>query len=346
MFFLFCKNPVHSEKILFVGELGNGDKRILLPLKHKDNVFYTFGESWWKITNELERRGITTTFRKSSEFGFFKRDYEEQYDLYIFLDCPTYLKRRAIRKHLNKSFLILSEPKSVIPSQYSDKLHKKFAKVFTWDDGLLHKLNVIKYCYPIYKIFQGGRSFTGRKLCCMMAGNKASTYQHELYSARLKIIRFFENINSTEFDLYGPGWNKNEHPRFVGYAKNKIEVLKTYKFNFCLENTKSSEGYVSEKIFDSFEAGAIPVYLGSSNIDKYIPRDCYIDYGNVSSEKVLYDFMHSFTQEDYEKYIKSIKKYLNSDQVNQFKVDSYVKIFLREILHFLRHTDDIEKWSS
>ena len=50
------------------------------------------------------------------------------------------------------------------------------------------------------------------------------------------------------------------------FNNNKIEYLKDFKFNICPENT-ISEGYITEKLFDAFKAGCIPIYNGDENIE-------------------------------------------------------------------------------
>ena len=49
------------------------------------------------------------------------------------------------------------------------------------------------------------------------------------------------------------------------FKDNKIEYLKRFKFNICPEN-RSVAGYVTEKIFDSIAAGAIPIYYGGGGV--------------------------------------------------------------------------------
>ena len=59
------------------------------------------------------------------------------------------------------------------------------------------------------------------------------------------------------------------------YVKNKIEFLKAYKFSISMENS-NGDGYISEKIIDSFLAGTIPIYYGDYLIDEYINPKVYI----------------------------------------------------------------------
>ena len=57
--------------------------------------------------------------------------------------------------------------------------------------------------------------------------------------------------------------------------KNKIEFLSSYKFSISMENSEG-DGYVSEKILESFIAGTIPIYYGNYMIDEYINPKAYI----------------------------------------------------------------------
>nr|WP_272916661.1 glycosyltransferase family 10 [Helicobacter saguini] len=57
-----------------------------------------------------------------------------------------------------------------------------------------------------------------------------------------------------------------KHANNIGFAiKNKIEWLKDYKFNLCFENS-SYPGYLTEKLFDAFAAGCVPIYWGDTSL--------------------------------------------------------------------------------
>ena len=60
-----------------------------------------------------------------------------------------------------------------------------------------------------------------------------------------------------------------------GPIKNKIEFLSSYKFSIAMENS-TGDGYISEKIVDSFLAGTIPIYYGDYMVDEYINPKSYI----------------------------------------------------------------------
>lgn len=56
----------------------------------------------------------------------------------------------------------------------------------------------------------------------------------------------------------------DQYPQRDKYGRDKIEFMKNYKFNICPENMDAPY-YVTEKIFDAFQAGSIPIYHGALN---------------------------------------------------------------------------------
>ena len=89
--------------------------------------------------------------------------------------------------------------------------------------------------------------------------------------------------------------NNNIHRK----VKKKIKFLSKYKFSIAMENSKG-DGYISEKIVDSFLAGTIPIYYGDYIIDEYINPKTYI---LIKGEK------------DVEEKIEYIKKIDNDNQL-------------------------------
>ncbi|MCF7852603.1 MAG: hypothetical protein K9M07_05120 [Simkaniaceae bacterium] len=285
----------------------------------------------------MKKRDIELSFQENTSFCTnYKRNdkrwnaLKDYYDLFVFYDFPNSLNPFIPYQLGDKSILVLSEPPSVIPNQYDLTILKNFARVLTWRDDWAGNENMRKFYYPVLKKYQGGDPFIERKLSCMICNNKSSLTPGELYSERKRIIKFFKK-DSQNFDLFGTGWNKKKIANYQGQIPYKYDTLKHYRFNFCLENIKGEKGYITEKIFDAFEAGCIPIYLGPSNIDEYIPHDCYINYAQFPSLKHLKQFMLDFTEDEYHRYIENIKNYLESREVQKFSVDHYSQIILKEI---------------
>jgi Glycosyltransferase family 10 (fucosyltransferase). len=62
----------------------------------------------------------------------------------------------------------------------------------------------------------------------------------------------------------GGRFRKNTDDLNGVYSNHKFDFIRQYKFNICPENSNAA-GYVTEKIFQSIEAGCIPIYWGSNN---------------------------------------------------------------------------------
>lgn len=52
--------------------------------------------------------------------------------------------------------------------------------------------------------------------------------------------------------------------------KNKIILFRDYKFALIPENFNWTD-YVTEKIMNAFQAGTVPVYMGSETVDDWSP---------------------------------------------------------------------------
>ena len=83
---------------------------------------------------------------------------------------------------------------------------------------------------------------------------------------------------------------------------NKIDFLSSYKFSIAMENSEG-DGYISEKIIESFISGTIPIYYGDYMIDEFINPKSYI---LIKNEK------------DIKKKIEYIKK-IDSDNILEAK---------------------------
>jgi len=254
-----------------------------------------------------------------------------------------------------KSYLLATESPHVDKKAFNKKYHKYFKKIFTWDDRLVDNKKYFKVNYAFEIPKEIPKKFYGKKLCCCIAGNKYSKHPDELYSKRIEIIRWFEKYHLEDFDLYGMGWNEYNFgktlvgkvlnkfkmlrkffapnfPSYQGAIKSKFEIMKNYKFSICYENIKDQPGYITEKIFDSFFAGCIPIYWGASNITDYIPENCFIDKRKFNSYEELYEYMVSMRENEYMEYLDNIEKFLNSEKANPFRAETFANTIVNEIL--------------
>ena len=83
-------------------------------------------------------------------------------------------------------------------------------------------------------------------------------------------INFINELNKYKNVDMGGKYKNN-----VGKINDKIEFLSSYKFSIAMENTEG-DGYISEKIIDSFLSGTIPIYYGSYMVEEFINPKSFI----------------------------------------------------------------------
>ncbi len=160
---------------------------------------------------------------------------------------------------------------------------------------------------------------------------------HEFYGERIKAIRYFSAVPG--FDLYGWRWDKMpRHPFYFYYGKyakkawkgapeDKTVALSPYKFSICFENCEAPS-WISEKIYDCFAAGCIPVYLGAPDIADFVPPECFIDFRKFKSYEELHKFLVSLSEEKLQGYRNAIRAFLASRTKNGKTPDDFVKEIL------------------
>lgn len=281
---------------------------------------------------------------KNINFVTIDKGNLEEAKYIIFFDVPNknnkYFNKCLEKNLMDKLILFLWEPEVVNPNNYNKEIHKYFKYIFTWNDDLIDNIKYFKFNYPEpYKLKNPyEKTYKEKELCTLISGNKSSKISGELYSERIKTIEFFEKNDSKNFNFYGRGWNKHKnrlekllpfiitnYSTYKGETSNKMETLSNYKFCICYENQKNVNGYITEKIFDCFLSGCIPIYWGAENISQYVPEKCFIDRRKFKTNDELYNFIIGINEEEYNSYIKSIKEFLNSEKYYQFTDEFFAK---------------------
>jgi len=286
----------------------------------------------------------------------------KKFDAVIFLDFPTlkntYFKR-LIKLGLNNMYLVILESPLIKPDNLNHKNHKYFKKIFTWSDGMVDNKKYFKLNYS-HRIPEKLDFDTSKKekLCAMIAGNKLDHGPGELYSERIKAIRWFEKNHREDFDLFGKGWDRYNfqgkflginiarlnrltfltkllapnYPSYRGKVKSKNETYKKYKFSICYENAEGYPGYITEKIIDCFLAGCVPVYLGDADIKAHIPENTFVDKRKFSSYEYLYNYLKNMSDKEYSGYLEAIKSFVGSGEFYPFSAEYFAETIIREVV--------------
>jgi alpha(1,3/1,4) fucosyltransferase len=288
----------------------------------------------------------------------------DSFDAIIFLDYPgnrnRYLKKLLEMKFKNM-YLFVFENEIIKPDNWKLEYYQYFKKIFTWKDDIIDNKKIFKFFLPnkIPDVFSF-RISKKTKFCCMIAGNKKNSHPLELYSERINAIKWFEMNQPAQFDLYGKGWDLKLpsslsrlkpvlHPfynKFFSYYSSyrgeitsKRIILDQYKFSICYENVRDIPGYITEKIFDCFFAGCIPIYLGASNVKNYVPENCFIDMRKFSDYSELYEYMKGLSEEDYLNYLHAIENFIRSEKILLFGAEHFVNLIIDEMNSYCRNEE-------
>ncbi|WP_150464418.1 glycosyltransferase family 10 domain-containing protein [Francisella sp. XLW-1] len=302
------------------------------------NFFY------YKLKKEFEQNSFTF---------FTKYNYQpNDNDTTIILFNGLAIEASKMFRYRNLYLLLIESP-HVDSTLIDTSSHKLFKKIFTWNDDLIDNKKYFKvnYAFDIPKSIP--KQFDNRKLCCVIAGNKSANHPDELYTKRVQFIKWFEKNHLDDFDLYGTEWDqyrfghgyigrklnrikflrkKNYFKSYKGLVKSKFETMQNYKFAICYENIKDQSGYITEKIFDCFFAGCIPIYWGAKNITDYIPENCFIDKRKYNSFEEVYNYMSKMDKNTYFGFLDAIEDFLNSDKVDEFRAEVFANTIVSEIV--------------
>jgi len=160
----------------------------------------------------------------------------------------------------------------------------------------------------------------------------------DLYQERLEAIRYF--ANTPGFRLFGFGWEQPNglSEKYYQAAKragavpvdDKLATISGFKFALCFENC-AFPGYVTEKIFDCFFAGCIPVYWGAPDIVDFVPVETFVDVRQFDNWMALDHYLRNMPESKAQNYRDAARDFLASDAFDKFHQDYFVNE-LMEIL--------------
>lgn len=267
-----------------------------------------------------------------------KKEHVSETNYYFSFGSTTYkklLKRKSVKF---KAFFIM-EPVILAPHLYKKLpeltrifdevyLHNTTGNGYSLKDVNQSKLKKIywpmQYTGVISDLWENDNRLN--KIVVINGNHNPKFRKPEFYSTRIKAMSSLSKHNI--IDLFGKGWSKwyskqSMWPTYWIYRKklmkiykgeciSKYEVLSKYKYCLCFENT-AMEGYISEKIFDCFYTGTIPLYLGDPTINKFIPKNCFIDVRNFSNWNDLHEHVRNIDDKQYFDMKKSAREFMENE---------------------------------
>jgi len=291
------------------------------PIKEED----ANGPLHLQLRYELAQKGWDIEAVSGNDFG--------NGDVIIFNNTKTDITPQVLADlEDKKKILITWEPPTISPHMHEISYLLHFDKVLTWNTSLSNNSKFIRFFYPAMAPMEELLpNFIERYLVCMINANKTSSHPQELYSERRHVINYYEKHLALEFHLFGKQWRHEYLGSYMCPPVDKISVLKNYRFSYAYENYHNDVGYITEKIFDCFRTGTIPIYLGATNITDFIPEDCFINANKFANYKELHEFIDTMSEFTWKYYQANIQKFLDSPKAEAFTTKTAVATIMNAI---------------
>ena len=108
------------------------------------------------------------------------------------------------------------------------------------------------------------RHFKNDRFCAFLSSNGGtkSTILRDRFFEKLSL---YKRVDSGGHYKNNIGGAIDSQYSTDGFLLNKMRWLSNYKFAFAFENTQFP-GYISEKLFDAYSAGCVPIYWGDTSL--------------------------------------------------------------------------------
>ncbi len=248
------------------------------------------------------------------------------------------MTRRFPESH---TVLVRTEPQVVIPGNFSKKTLALFDHTFTLGGDPNLYGHTAFYWPQIWRgrVFRESLFEMNRKdSFAIINANKLSFVEGENYSLRRMAVKCLKSIY-----IYGEGWDSNFFRRarkagaellialmnrqrlsknglrhfFKSFSNSfppvpdKFQTLREFKYSIVIEN---SNAYMSEKLFDAFFAGTIPIYVGPNPEAYGIPPELFV-YCKPTLED-LQVAMIAVREIDYDNWLIAVDGFLSSHRTS------------------------------
>ena len=299
------------------------------------------------LRDHLAKKGIPVHTADKLRDGSERRDVNHYWSLGIINGYQSFLHDDSVRL---RGF-ILFEPPIVQPKMYNalTQLSANFEEVFLHNilgdgyslDGVVEsRLRKIYWPQPYGDVLPEFWDQTNRlNKLVLIAGNHNPRFRNpEFYSERIKAVARLSKCNG--IDLFGRGWEQwwsrqslwrpywynrsSIMSSYRGACTSKLEVLSKYRFSLCFENMPMT-GYVTEKLFDCFYAGTIPIYWGAPDINELVPSDAYIDMREFHSFEDMFDRVQKLSDREWINMREAARDFLRGRGTTQYR-DSLLNV--------------------
>jgi hypothetical protein len=262
-------------------------------------------------------------------------------DIFLALDFnpeeQEILKLR--RTHAKLSILFRNEPQCVWPTNFGSHIDELFHETLNFG-RISYEYKQVEHWPQFWPTqdFDFEKKTIRKNKIVMVNANKMSFHKSEQYSLRRKCMKRILDV-----ETFGSSWDMSRKARLrallidlrrtlrgrsapklsalrywfanwppIEAPVDKNKVLSGYQFSLVIEN---SLDYMTEKLFDVFFAGCIPIYAGPEVSLFGIPKNLVVQV-NLTVDSICTG-IETARSIDYEPYLENLEEWLNSKDAKE-----------------------------
>jgi hypothetical protein len=286
-------------------------------------------------------------YLKNSGFDLVSNPKEAEFAICV--DNEKEFQKNVVRARISKrkTIIIRNEPVVVCPENKMSRTRRRFGLSLDVGRPQSESKNAIPWPQnwnQTLKYIETERERSEKIV--MINGNKISFIPGEMYSLRRKAILHLNNL-----DLYGTNWDMSrkekirhaltnlhiairggyfprksgvkyyfkDFSKWKGAPSDKQKVLSKYKFCLVIEN---SAEFMTEKLFDAFFSGCIPIYVGPDLQQFPIPKGLFIQ-ANPNLNSIRKAILDASTF-DYNKWNHELRNWLYAKETLNYWSSQFV----------------------
>jgi hypothetical protein len=151
----------------------------------------------------------------------------------------------------------------------------------------------------------------------------------QLITYRADVGRRCSQYPPGTFDIYGEGWDTATQNVYRGVpTESTLSYVGKYRYYMAFENQTGEHSLVSERVWDALWGDSVPMYHGNKRLDRYIPRECFVDASAFDSPKDMLDWLAGSSEGEWTKYREAGREFIRSTRIEPFLPDACAEEFL------------------
>nr|UXE45147.1 hypothetical protein Hi04_10k_c4335_00006 [uncultured bacterium] len=331
----------------------------LFECRRQDTGSHSPNTHWADCFAEVHKIGA----KSNVLFGTADVMSMEDCDVVVYIaqpDSPKDVLRHKQKHPTQKAILVMSETSLGARYVSNPRNHIGYDAIFTYVEPLVD--NKRYFFFPPRAFYRHriveGLPFEQRRFGCLVGTNRRMRNRigvftmrkgwkfslrdwldyvfcpGELISYRSELGKACAAYQGRSFDVFGEGWDLI--PEMEGVCRgipkgSTLSYVGRYRYYFALENHTSACALISERVWDALWGDTVPVYLGHTGIDRFIPRECYIDARCFKNPVQLLQTLHDTPESTWKKYRLAGREFIRSTAVEKYLPKSFAEEFVRRV---------------